>query len=127
MNNNAPSKPQHKNKNNNMINIIETLELTSSDTAAFCIVTRHNEECKNDFLRWQVGTYESRPMEDPLYAPMTHPDGSPIVNADGTEMFRLLGHEVNPAASCKVFHLLGFGSSLRKARFMAARKLPAAK
>ena len=110
-----------------MINIIETLELTSSDTAAFCIVTRHNQDCKNDFLRWQVGTYESRPMEDPLYAPMTHPDGSPIVNADGTEMFRLLGHEVNPVVSCKVFHLLGFGSTLRKARSMAAHKLPAAK
>jgi len=110
-----------------MINIIETLELTSSDTAALCIVTRHNQKCKNDFLRWQVGTYENRPMHDPIYGPMTHPDGTPIVNADGTGMFCLLGHEVNPAATCQVFHLLGFGSTLRKARSMASRKLPASK
>lgn len=66
-------------------------------------------------------------MEDPIYAPMTHPDGSPLVSEDGIEQFRLLGYEVNPAASCKVFHLLGFGSTLRKARSMASRKLPAAK
>ncbi len=122
MKNIAP-KPQHKNKKTNMINVIETIELKSTDTEAFCVVTRHNAECVNDFLCWQVGTYESRPMDDPIYAPMTHPDGSPMVNADGTEMFRLLGHEVNPTVCCKVFHLLGFGSNLRKATAMAAARI----
>jgi hypothetical protein len=106
-----------------MISIIEKLENTSS----ICVVIRHNEKCENDFLRWQVGTYESRPMDDPIYAPMTHPDGTPVVKEDGTGLFCLLGHEVNPVATCQVFHLLGFGSTLRKARFMASLKLPASK
>lgn len=104
--------------------IIETLEIKSTATEASCVVTRHNEESVNDFLRWQVGTYESRPMEDPIYTPMTHPDGSPVVSADGAEQFRLLGYEQNPRVCCKVFHLLGFGSSLRKATAMAAPRLP---
>jgi hypothetical protein len=34
---------------------------------------------------------------------------------------------VNPAVCCKVFHLLGFGANLKKARAMAAEKLPAVK
>lgn len=109
-----------------MTKMIETLELTSSDTNAVCIVTRQYQDCENDFLRWQVGRYESRHMLNPIYIPMLHPDGTPIVKEDGTELFRLLRHEVNPAASCQVFHLLGFGSTLRKARFMASRKLEAA-
>jgi hypothetical protein len=114
---------QHKNKNINMINVIETVELKATATEAFCVVTRHNEESANDFLRWQIGIYESRPMHDPIYTPMTHPDGSPVVSADGAEQFRLLGHELNPSVCCKVFHLLGFGSSLRKATAMAASRI----
>jgi hypothetical protein len=117
--------PQHKNKKTNMI--IETLQLKSTESGEICIVTRHYEEAKNDFLQWQVGVYESRPIEDPIYGLMTHPDGSPVVSEDGAQLFRLLGHEVNPAVCCKVFHLLGFGANLKKARAMAAEKLPAVK
>ena len=119
--------PQHKNKKTNMLNIIETLETRVTESGDICIVTRHNEESKNDFLKWQVGLYESRPMEDPIYGLMLHEDGSPVLGEDGGQLFRLLGHEVNPSVCCKVFHLLGFGSNLKKARDMAAEKLPAAK
>jgi len=52
-----------------MINVIETLETKYTATGDICVVTRHNEEAVNDFLRWQVGTYESRPLEDPIYTP----------------------------------------------------------
>lgn len=121
MKNNAP-KPQLKNKNTNMINIIETLEVRATEFGEICVVTRHNQEAKNDFLRWQVGTYESRPMEDPIYA--HNPDGTPVLNPDGTH--KLHGHEVNPAVCCKVFRLLGFGSNLRQANYRASLKLPKA-
>ena len=110
-----------------MLNIIETFETRATELGLLCVVTRHNEEAVNDFLRWQIGTYESRPMDDPIYTPMTHPDGSPVVSTDGAEQFRLLGYEQNPRVCCKVFRLLGFGSNLKKARAMAAEKLPAAK
>ena len=106
-----------------MINVIETFETKYTATGDICVVTRHNEEAVNDFLRWQVGTYESRPLEDPIYTPMTHPDGSPVVSDDGAEQFRLIGYEANPIVCCKVFHLFGFGSTLRKANSMAAPKI----
>jgi hypothetical protein len=103
--------------------MIQTIETIEKEGVVY-VVTRHKPECSNDFLQWQVGVYESRPVEDPIYEPMWREDGSPVTSDDGAIQYRLLGYEQNPRVCCKVFHLLGFGSSLRKATAMAASRLP---
>jgi hypothetical protein len=105
--------------------MIQTIETIEKEGVVY-VVTRHNPECKNDFLQWQVGVYESRPVEDPIYETMLREDGSPVTSDDGAIQYRLMGYELNTRVSCQVFNLLGFGSNLKKARAMAKPKLLAA-
>jgi len=105
-----------------MIQPIETIEEKDGQY----IVTRHYPECQNDFLQWQVGVYESRPVEDPIFEPALREDGSPLTSQDGVTQYRVIGYKLNERVSCQVFHLLGFGSNLKKAREMAKHNLLAA-
>ena len=64
---------------------------------------RENPTTKNEFLRYQIGRMETRREQELVY------QGSAII-----------GHRTG-TAFVPVFHLLGYGSSLRAAENAAAR------
>lgn len=72
------------------------------------LVVDHRPDAKYDFLHYQVGVWELRQMMEPVY----DEDGVTVV-----------GERELPRAQCKVFSLLGFGSTLSKARRMALRRI----
>jgi hypothetical protein len=72
------------------------------------LVVDHRPDAKYDFLHYQIGVFELRQMMEPVY----DEDGVTVV-----------GERELPRAQCKVFSLLGFGSTLSKARRMALRRI----
>ena len=105
-----------------MINYIETIQEATEGPR---VVTRHYPDCVNDFLRWQVGIYTARPVEEPLYETIYDEKGNPILTESDAIQHRLIGYETNPTVFVKVFHLLGFGADLKIATAAASPKLAA--
>lgn len=67
------------------------------------LMTIERPQAEHEFLRFQVGTWEERPVTEPIYR------GKVVV-----------GHRVNRKETVPIFHLLGFGHSAAKAKAMAA-------
>jgi hypothetical protein len=116
--------PQLNTKNNNMIKYIETLQPhVTTNGGTVLVATRHWHDCATEFLRWQVGVYETRPFSEPLYETMLDAEGRPVVGRDDAIQYRLIGYEESVTVFCKVFRLLGFGKNLKAATAMAMPKL----
>jgi len=70
------------------------------------LMTIERPQAENEFLRFQVGTWEERPVTEPIYR-------CNVVS----------GHRVNRKETVPIFHLLGFGNTSAKAKAMAAEAL----
>ena len=90
-----------------MINNEIKTELEPNDPTRHVVVD-YRRDAKYDFLHYQVGVWELRQMMEPIY----DEDGMTVV-----------GERELPRAQCKVFSLLGFGSTLPKAKRMALRRI----
>jgi len=98
-------------------------ETIQTNNAGIPIVTRHYPGCINAFLRWQVGVYETRPIEDPCYEAIIDPaTRRPATCPSGSPRYQLT-YKSNPRVLCKVFHLLGFADNLKTAKSRALASL----
>ena len=73
------------------------------------LVIKENPNAELDFLRFQVGLTESRPLQLPLFAELS----------DGVETYRIIGYEDAKYERVQIFHLKGFGPTLKEAQAMA--------
>lgn len=95
--------------------VIETIKTRTTERGKLALVTRHYASAPLlEFLEWQVGIYEQRPMEEPVYDFKT--------DLEGVE-FHTLTTRTHPSLMVTVFHLLGYGPSFRLAMSRALTAL----
>ncbi|MBU6183516.1 MAG: hypothetical protein KGR46_11990 [Verrucomicrobia bacterium] len=95
--------------------IVETIKNRTTERGKLPLVTRHYEPVPLlEFLEWQVGLYEQRPMEEPVYEFKTDLEGKEFVT---------LSVRTHPSLMVTVFHLLGYGPSYKEAMARALRVL----
>ena len=87
--------------------VIETIKTRNTERGKLALVTRHYASGPRlEFLTWQVGLYEQRPMEEPIYDFKTDLAGKEFVT---------LTTRTHPTLTVTVFHLLGYGANFKDA------------
>jgi hypothetical protein len=83
---------------------------TPSPPPSSALIVKEVPDCRNEFLRFQVGRMEQRPE---LF---------PVLAHDGEQGWRVLDHR-ETGGQVTVFRLLGFGETLARAEAMAGVKV----